>query len=455
MRTVLWLSLTLWSTCTAETPHKSLNTPKSLANLPQTPLHDLQDAQTAPFSTTTPPVPPARPLPLLDRIGRFLSRQDTQDAIRSGLTRLQYGLLVYVGLTVAQAWAQVMAEESTPAGALSKRQVRRMLRGKAFPKYQPLVEQLRRYHHEKEVEMLLGDLSTEELNMVMDCLVTTNPSTTSSLDTTETTLLFGPPGCGKTRALQGIDRLRLSVTPATLLRPHVGMTSRRVRMLWLVLSQLDAVLILDNIDGLLSAGTTDVQRQLLTEFLDAWVPSVTVMAATNRPWQLDPSILSRMSRQVFCGLPNAQERLAWFRHQISMGRPACPGINLDWLAAHTQAYSYTDLQAVYNAAYQRTGANPLCTDHFALRQNTPLKVDYMQQMQAFRQGMTTTTTTQSSSLASTPRQPSRYDDPHYVDAGTLEIQADNTIRHVQGSYIESDDDGEGEDGSDFDDEYDL
>lgn len=118
-------------------------------------------------------------------------------------------------------------------------------------------------------------------------------------------LLFGPPGTGKTllcRALASESGARmLALNPSDLFQAYVGETEKLVKAAFTLARKLSpCILFVDECDNLFggrsggSMGGAHVQRQILTEFLQAMdglssasenrESNIVVIAATNRPY---------------------------------------------------------------------------------------------------------------------------------------------------------------------------
>jgi len=178
-------------------------------------------------------------------------------------------------------------------------------------------------------------------------------------------LLYGPPGCGKSLLLQvicsSIRKPCLVVTPSVLLQKYVGETNQRIRALFSLASKLggDCLLILDEIDGLFRErrhDENDVSREAKTEFLQWWdgiqSSNVFVVAATNRPFDVDPAVLRRLPQSHFIGLPDDVARQG-ILHQVLSTIPTDPDLSISELVSTTEGYSPSDLvQLVRTAVLQ-------------------------------------------------------------------------------------------------------
>ena len=93
-------------------------------------------------------------------------------------------------------------------------------------------------------------------------------------------------------------------------------------------------------------------RELKTEFMLHWDglrskvgERIVVLAATNRPADLDEAVLRRMPRRIFVPLPDRQSREQILR-LILRDEELENGFALEQLAAKTDGYSGSDLKAL-------------------------------------------------------------------------------------------------------------
>ena len=177
-------------------------------------------------------------------------------------------------------------------------------------------------------------------------------------------LLFGYPGCGKTKlvaALASHTGLNfLSVKGPELLNKYIGQSEQGVRDVFARASAAQpCILFFDEFDAIApqrghdSTGVTDrVVNQFLTA-LDGveGLKGVFVIAATSRPEMIDAALLrpGRLDAHILCGMPDAAERHAILTRLVEHVALA-PDVDLHLVARRLESCSGADLQAlVYNA----------------------------------------------------------------------------------------------------------
>lgn len=178
-------------------------------------------------------------------------------------------------------------------------------------------------------------------------------------------LLYGPPGTGKTMIARAVATESginfISIKGPELMSKWVGESERAVREVFRKAKQAaPALIFFDEIDSIVPARdsgrdshvTERVVSQLLTE-IDGLVElkDVVVLAATNRPDLIDPSLLrpGRFDRMIYIQMPDLAARKKIF--EIYMRKmPVAGDVNIDELAARTDGYTGADIEVICREA---------------------------------------------------------------------------------------------------------
>ncbi|CAJ0592881.1 unnamed protein product [Cylicocyclus nassatus] len=178
-------------------------------------------------------------------------------------------------------------------------------------------------------------------------------------------LLYGPPGCSKTlvaRALANESKMNfLAVKGPELFSKWVGESEKAIRDLFARARQVaPTIVFFDEIDAVgasrgseKSSGVSDrVLAQLLTELDGLEKQSgVLLLAATNRPDQLDSALLrpGRLDRVIYVGLPDGITRREIIKMRTSRMMLAEDDI-VEKLVNRTNGYSGAEIVAVCRQA---------------------------------------------------------------------------------------------------------
>jgi len=206
-------------------------------------------------------------------------------------------------------------------------------------------------------------------------------------------LLYGPPGTGKTllaRCLaQSTKATFLSFSPSSLQNMYVGQSAKLVTAAFsLARKCAPCIMFFDELDGLLPkrdgmSAMNPFAQEFIANFLSAWEGVggagggsstgssagkgtgsgtgsgtgtsagkwVLVVAASNRPWALDPAALRRLPCQVEVPLPNREER-ASILLVLLRGDRCAAGLEeaLGELAGETEGFSGSDLRELVKTA---------------------------------------------------------------------------------------------------------
>lgn len=149
-----------------------------------------------------------------------------------------------------------------------------------------------------------------------------------------------------------------SISAASLTSKYVGDGEKMVRALFAIARELQpSIIFIDEVDSLLSERSNnehEASRRLKTEFLVEFdgLPSnpenerVVIMAATNRPQELDEAALRRFTKRVYVTLPDAQTRAELLKKLLQKQNCSLSSAEMTRLAALTEGYSASDLTAL-------------------------------------------------------------------------------------------------------------
>ncbi|KAK4253994.1 hypothetical protein QN277_009432 [Acacia crassicarpa] len=180
-------------------------------------------------------------------------------------------------------------------------------------------------------------------------------------------LLFGPPGTGKTMLAKAIANEAgasfINVSMSTITSMWFGEAEKHVRALFTLAAKVSpAIIFIDEVDSLLGrrskCGEHEATRRIKNEFMAHWDGLLTkqrerilVLAATNRPFDLDDAIIRRFERRFLVGLPSVETREIILKTILAKENTE----NLDFkeLAVLTEGYTGSDLKNLCTAAAYR------------------------------------------------------------------------------------------------------
>jgi AAA+ superfamily predicted ATPase len=179
-------------------------------------------------------------------------------------------------------------------------------------------------------------------------------------------LFYGPPGTGKTlfaRALAGeLNIPFVELSPSDVTSKWINEGPDRIKQLFDEASRIGpSVIFIDEAEHLFGARATDSRnthaedRKVTTEFLVHLTRDdreAIVVAATNRPGDIDPAILrpGRLTAHYEIGLPDSEARHAILQSKLRGVPSALSGDHLAELADHTRGFTGADLENLVDDA---------------------------------------------------------------------------------------------------------
>lgn len=179
-------------------------------------------------------------------------------------------------------------------------------------------------------------------------------------------LLYGPPGTGKTMLAKAIAKesgaVFINVRISNLMSKWFGDAQKLVAAVFSLANKLQpAIIFIDEVDSFLGQRrTTDHEAltNMKTEFMALWDGFTTdsnarvmVLAATNRPSELDEAILRRLPQAFEIGVPEHKERVEILK-VILKGETIDDNIDFDRVASLCEGYTGSDLlELCKKAAY--------------------------------------------------------------------------------------------------------
>jgi len=189
-------------------------------------------------------------------------------------------------------------------------------------------------------------------------------------------LFYGPAGCGKTLIAKAVasevNATFFNVSAANIVSKWLGESERLVMHLFqLARKNQPAIVFIDELDSIgVSRSGDDVggerrmKTQLLTELqglASNHEDRVTVIGATNLPWEIDFALRSRFEKRIHVPLPNTEARAAILEIHME-DIEVSPTVDFEEMADLTEGYSGRDISIVCREAamepirdLQRTG----------------------------------------------------------------------------------------------------
>ncbi|GMI66585.1 hypothetical protein like AT1G02890 [Hibiscus trionum] len=172
-------------------------------------------------------------------------------------------------------------------------------------------------------------------------------------------LLFGPPGTGKTMLAKAVATEAganfINISMSSITSKWFGEGEKYVKAVFSLASKIaPSVIFVDEVDSMLgrreNPGEHEAMRKMKNEFMVNWdglrtkdKERVLVLAATNRPFDLDEAVIRRLPRRLMVNLPDVPNREKILR-VILAKEELSPNVDLEAIANMTDGYSGSDLK---------------------------------------------------------------------------------------------------------------
>ncbi|XP_075500903.1 uncharacterized protein LOC142539375 [Primulina tabacum] len=181
-------------------------------------------------------------------------------------------------------------------------------------------------------------------------------------------LLFGPPGTGKTMLAKAVATEAganfINISMSSITSKWFGEGEKYVKAVFTLASKIaPSVVFVDEVDSMLgrreNPGEHEAMRKMKNEFMVNWdglrtkdKERVLVLAATNRPFDLDEAVIRRLPRRLMVNLPDAQNREKILSVMLAK-EELVPSIDFQAIASMTEGYSGSDLKNLCVTAAHR------------------------------------------------------------------------------------------------------
>uniref|UniRef100_A0A7N0UTJ5 AAA+ ATPase domain-containing protein n=1 Tax=Kalanchoe fedtschenkoi TaxID=63787 RepID=A0A7N0UTJ5_KALFE len=172
-------------------------------------------------------------------------------------------------------------------------------------------------------------------------------------------LLFGPPGTGKTMLAKAVATEAganfINISMSSITSKWFGEGEKYVKAVFSLASKIaPSVIFVDEVDSMLgrreNPGEHEAMRKMKNEFMVNWdglrtkdTERVLVLAATNRPFDLDEAVIRRLPRRLMVDLPDVANRVKILK-VILAKEDLSPNVDLNAIASMTDGYSGSDLK---------------------------------------------------------------------------------------------------------------
>ena len=171
------------------------------------------------------------------------------------------------------------------------------------------------YPHQNDTEVILSKRNEEKLNSFILSYQNADKLNSIGINVSNSLLLYGPPGCGKTKSAYLIaKKLNLPLIVArldSLISSYLGTTAKNIRSLFEFAQKMPCVLFLDEFDAIAKARDDNNELGELKRLVNSLLQNIytmsndsLILASTNHQQLLDLAIWRRFDYKLEIELPD-------------------------------------------------------------------------------------------------------------------------------------------------------
>jgi SpoVK/Ycf46/Vps4 family AAA+-type ATPase len=210
-----------------------------------------------------------------------------------------------------------------------------------------------------DVKVILNRVANEQVEKFLSYYSNTNKLINSGIHVPNSILLYGPPGCGKSKIAAYIcSKINLPLVTARLdgmISSYLGSTSKNIRAIFEYAQTVPCILFLDEFDAI--AKVRDDNNELgelkrvvnsLLQNIDNLKNGSIIIAATNHEHLLDPAVWRRFGFKISIDKPDNESRKKLI--DLFFNNNPISGKENDLLSTAMIEFSGADIEEICNKA---------------------------------------------------------------------------------------------------------